>query len=262
MQNMPRQNSQVQTQGRFWDTASKNASPDQAEVARLITALLSPADVAGRSVLDAGCGNGDYAAWFAEAGAAQALAFDVSPRSLITARGKAPVGTRFDVAQASLCDLPLDSESVDTLWSWGVLHYVPDPQAALHEIGRVLKPEGIAILHTLGANFWAGMELTLQRVISHSPRPIQALIVEAGTTAIPLATRLRTGKSPEAHTSKPIRQKLQERFCVPGQQTTFTLSGIRHGLGDGFSVVQAHPPVADLFNRDMSLTVIIRKHRS
>ncbi len=246
----------VQTQSRFWDSASRDASPAETEVQHLISALLKPDDWVNRVVLDAGCGNGDYSASFVKGGARRVVGMDVSAGSLHTARAKVPVAPLY---QASLSELPFPTGSFDVIWSWGVLHYVPDSQAALREIGRVLTPGGVAVIHTLGANVWSGVELSLQRVFSRSPRPVQSLVLEIGSAAIPLVTRLRTGKHPQAHTSKSVRQKLQERLLVPGHQQTFSLSDLQKGFGTGFSVTQAHPPVADLLGRDMSLTVLVRK---
>ncbi len=246
----------VQTQSQFWDTASANASPAESEVQRLIVALLKPDEYIGRAVLDAGCGNGDYSAAFVKAQARRVTGIDVSARSLTTAQSKAPTAALY---QASLSELPFPDSAFDAIWSWGVLHYVPDPSAALHEIGRVLAPGGVAVIHTLGANFWSSMELSLQRVFSRSPRRVQSLVLEVGSLAIPVVTRARTGKQPTAHTTKSVRQKLQERLFVPGHQQTFSLLDLQAGFGTSFSVTQAYPPVADLLSRDMSLTVIVRK---
>jgi SAM-dependent methyltransferase len=49
---------------------------------------------------------------------------------------------------ASALDLPLDSESFDTVVSTEVLEHVPDPLRALREMHRVLKPSGYLILST------------------------------------------------------------------------------------------------------------------
>ncbi len=247
---------QKQLQSHFWDVASANASPAEAEVRALIDSLLSQPEWQGKTVLDGGCGNGDYSAAFLAGGAARVHGIDVSAGSLRTAREKAPGGIFF---QASLSELPLPSDTVDILWSWGVLHYVPDPQAALQEIGRVLKPGGAAVIHTLGANVWSTVELSLAHVFSRSPRPVRSFVLDGGSRLIPLLTRARTGKDPSAQTAKSVRQKLQERLLVPGHQHTFTLEALQAGLGPLFTVTRAHPPVPDLLKRDMSLTILARK---
>lgn len=251
--------SDVRTQSQFWDTASADASPADAEVRALIASLLSPDDWQDKVILDGGCGNGDYSAAFVAMGARRVTGIDVSAGSLITARVKAE---RALFGQASLSELPFPTASIDVLWSWGVLHYVPLPFKALVEIHRVLKPGGVVVIHTLGANLWSTVELSLQQVFSRSPRPVKSLLLESGSRLIPLVTRVRTGKTPTAHTSKSVRQKLQERLLVPGRQHTFSFEELEAGFGGAFKVERARPPVADLLKRDMSLTVIARKRSS
>lgn len=252
----PRAAHEVRAQSAFWDAASADASPAEAEVRGLITSLLRPADWQGRAVLDGGCGNGDYSTAFGALGAGRVYGLDVSAGSLLTARRKAP-GAAF--AQASLSALPFATESLDVLWSWGVLHYVPDPFVAIAEVARVLRPGGVAVIHTLGANRWSALELSLQQVFSRSPKLVQGLVLASGARLIPFATRLRTGQRPEAHTSKSVRQKLQERLLVPGKQHTFSFDELEAAFGPAFTVERARPPVADLLNRDMSLTIVARK---
>jgi ubiquinone/menaquinone biosynthesis C-methylase UbiE len=248
--------SQVRDQSQFWDVASADASPAETEVQTLIRSLLHQEDWASRTVLDGGCGNGDYSAAFIALGAGRVTGIDVSAGSLITAGSKARGAT---FAQASLSELPFPTATIDVLWSWGVLHYVPNPVKAILEIGRVIKPGGVAVIHTLGANFWSALELSLQQVFSRAPRPVKSAVLAGGATLIPLITRVRTGKAPEAHTSKSVRQKLQERLLVPGKQNTFSFEELEAAFGPKFTVERARPPVADLLNRDMSLTIIVRK---
>jgi ubiquinone/menaquinone biosynthesis C-methylase UbiE len=246
---------EVREQSQFWDVASADASPAEIEVQTLIRALLQPEDWTGKTVLDGGCGNGDYSAAFVALGAGSVTGIDVSAGSLFKATHK----TSAHFAQASLSELPFPAASLDVLWSWGVLHYVPNPVKAVVEISRVLKPGGVVVIHTLGANFWSALELSLQQIFSHAPRPVQGLVLSSGSTLIPLITRLRTGKAPTAHTSKSVRQKLQERLLVPGKQHTFSFEELEAAFGPRFTVTRARPPVADLLKRDMSLTIVARK---
>jgi malonyl-CoA O-methyltransferase len=46
--------------------------------------------------------------------------------------------------------LPLQSGSIDLVWSNMALHWSADPAAALREFGRVLAPGGLAMFSTLG----------------------------------------------------------------------------------------------------------------
>ncbi len=45
--------------------------------------------------------------------------------------------------------LPVKTASVDVVFGFGVLHHIPDWRAALQEIARTLKPEGVYFLEEL-----------------------------------------------------------------------------------------------------------------
>ncbi len=87
------------------------------------------------SLLDVGCGMRPYEKTFF-AGATSYLGTDyLSDRS------------RPDVVCSAL-DLPFPDSSFDTVVSTEVLEHVPEPQRALNEMRRVLKPGGHLILST------------------------------------------------------------------------------------------------------------------
>lgn len=108
-------------------------------------ALLGP--VAGRDVLDAGCGSGPLAAQLV-AGGARVTGFDVSPRMVELARARALPGASFAVADLGA---PLDSladDSFDLIAASLVLHYLEDWVAPLRELRRVLRPGGALVCST------------------------------------------------------------------------------------------------------------------
>jgi ubiquinone/menaquinone biosynthesis C-methylase UbiE len=245
----------VKGQGQFWDRVTEHAQPI-AEARQLIESLIPADAIRDRDVLDAGCGTGDYSAAFLQAGARRVTGFDVSTRSLQTAAQQSPTG---NFAQASLSELPYLSATFDVIWSWGVLHYVPQAQLALREIVRVLRPGGLAVIHTLRAGFWSSLELTTARMFSSAPRWVEPVVLSTGERVVPLVARLITGRRPEEQTSKTVRQKLHERLFVPGNLKTYTFEQLVRGLGPTIELTEVHPPVADLLKRDMSITVLARK---
>ena len=97
----------------------------------------------GSTVLDAGCGTGAHTARFAERGFS-CTGVDISDHAICMASAKVP-DAKF--LSAPLEALPFSSESFDCVHSRGVLMHIPDWQAAVAELCRVLKKNGkIAIL--------------------------------------------------------------------------------------------------------------------
>ena len=94
----------------------------------------------GKRVLDAGCGNGRFAYYAAKYGA-EVWAVDLGP-AIETARANTKETGRVQVIQADLHDLPFAYESFDFIYSIGVLHHLPDPEAAFQNLLRYLKPDG------------------------------------------------------------------------------------------------------------------------
>lgn len=112
----------------FYDE-SRTASPS------LIHAMLDALGPAnGRSLVEVGCGTGNYTAAFAEAGF-RVVGFDLSSGMLRRAAGKLP--GRFAAARAQ--NLPLADRTVDVVVTVNVFHHLPDPLAAFREFRRVAR---------------------------------------------------------------------------------------------------------------------------
>lgn len=105
-------------------------------------AALSP--VAGKSLLDAGCGSGLFLALAQQAGA-RATGLDAAEGLAEIARGRAPGA---DVRVGDLEQLPFDGRSFDLVTAFNSLQYAADPRAALRELGRVCKADGRILVGT------------------------------------------------------------------------------------------------------------------
>ncbi len=103
-------------------------------------------------VLEIGCGRGAGAKLIIDEFQPAVLhASDFDIEMVRKARKHLPAGTgeRISLTVADTFNLPFRIEAVDAIFGFGVLHHVPDWRAAVAEIARVLKPEGIYFLEEL-----------------------------------------------------------------------------------------------------------------
>lgn len=108
-------------------------------------------DLSGKNVLDAGCGEGTNTRIFARSGA-RMIGVDLSEKMIALAvadETREPLGIRYE--RASYTDLTtFKSETFDAAISTMALMDGPDFPAAMREIARVLRPEGMlafSIIH-------------------------------------------------------------------------------------------------------------------
>lgn len=103
-------------------------------------------DISGLEVLDAGCGEGFLCRLLAERGA-RVTGVDYSGKLLEIARERTPQDLNIAYRHLNLETLdPIPEASFDLIVSLLTLQDVPDYQAALREIERVLKPAGRCFL--------------------------------------------------------------------------------------------------------------------
>lgn len=100
-------------------------------------------DVAGRDVLEIGCGAAQCARWLVSRGA-RAVGLDVSHRQLQHSRRiDADSGIAVPTVCASATSLPFADGSFDVAFSaFGALQFVSDAGLAVAEAARVLRPGG------------------------------------------------------------------------------------------------------------------------
>ncbi len=108
------------------------------------------APLQGASVLDVACGTGDLTMAFVRGGAAHVIGLDFTPAMLDHARVKAARagGKAADVQyiQGDAQQLPYAEESFDVVSIAFGIRNVADPQKAMREFRRVLRPGGRVVI--------------------------------------------------------------------------------------------------------------------
>ena len=125
--------------GRQWNRYDVARSDEDEATFRVKTGV-SPGDLAGQYVLDAGCGGGRYAQLAGRHGA-RVIGVDLSAA---VEKAAALCAEILDVLilRADLLDLPLAEDAFDLVYSIGVLHHTPNPRRAFAQIARRVKPGG------------------------------------------------------------------------------------------------------------------------
>jgi len=99
------------------------------------------ADLAGKLVLDGGCGMGRYLRIAAGRGAAMVIGVDLS-LAVDAARELTAGLPDVAIARGDLLRPPFTAGSFDLIYSIGVIDHTPAPRAAFLELARLLRPGG------------------------------------------------------------------------------------------------------------------------
>ncbi|MGW0843146.1 class I SAM-dependent methyltransferase [Streptomyces sp. NPDC002787] len=139
-----------------------SGTPRSLAQARMLAAALGPATRGTRTILDIGCGDGTAAATAAPLlPGHRIIGVDWSQDALRRARTRVPYAIRGELADGGL---PFRSESADAVLFSEVIEHLVDPDSALDEIHRVLRPGGHLMLSTPNLAAWYNRALLLAGV--------------------------------------------------------------------------------------------------
>jgi ubiquinone/menaquinone biosynthesis C-methylase UbiE len=96
------------------------------------------------NIMDAGCGPGNHSIRIAKTGN-KVYAIDISDSMLHHARQrveKACVLDSVEFNKQDLTQLDCQDASFNYVFSWGVIIHIPEPENALNELARIIKPGG------------------------------------------------------------------------------------------------------------------------
>ncbi|MEU6380345.1 class I SAM-dependent methyltransferase [Streptomyces sp. NPDC046909] len=137
-----------------------SGAPRSLRQARMLAAALGAAP--GQTVLDIGCGDGTAAAVAAPLLPGHRLVgVDWSQDALRRARTRLPYAVRGELTGGGL---PFGAESVDAVLFSEVIEHLVDPDSAMDEIRRVLRPGGHLMLSTPNLAAWYNRVLLLAGV--------------------------------------------------------------------------------------------------
>ena len=130
-----------------WDEIRSGYFTEAMRDAAIALAALSPEMV----VADVGTGTGFVIQGLAGK-VAQVYGFDESPEMLAVAKRNLAAYDNIEFREAAGKALPLPDGSVDAVFGNMYLHHDPEPEKAIRELVRILKPNGRLILTDLDAH--------------------------------------------------------------------------------------------------------------
>ncbi len=122
-----------------WDEMRKNFYADSVREKAFTLAALQPDSL----VADIGAGSGFITEGLVKRGV-KVIAVDQSPAMLQRMREKFAQGIDYRLGEAE--NLPIESESVDYVFANMYLHHVEQPDKAIIEMARILKPNGKLVI--------------------------------------------------------------------------------------------------------------------
>lgn len=132
----------------------------------------------GKVLLDVGCGKGRHI-FFAAQQAHKVIGIDLSP-AVDAAFDNVGHLENVHIAQADLFQLPLRPQNFDMVYSLGVLHHLPNPEAGFREILRYGKPGADVLVYLYWSlndeSYWKRLLLKavkmVRRVSTRVPFPL------------------------------------------------------------------------------------------
>jgi ubiquinone/menaquinone biosynthesis C-methylase UbiE len=163
----------------FPSVAPRNWLQESIELPALLTALAVPT---GGRLLEVGCGRGVALPIFnRRLYPASITGIDVDQSALADARARAhATGTRVDLRHADVRQLPFPAGAFDIVFDFGTCFHIADPDRALREIARVLRPGGRFVTETVFSQLLAHPLRTKGKPLPWRTVPSLQLVRHAG----------------------------------------------------------------------------------
>jgi 2-polyprenyl-3-methyl-5-hydroxy-6-metoxy-1,4-benzoquinol methylase len=177
---------------------------DETRIVEAVKGLqkLFPEGIAGKRILDIGCGAGLHALAALKIHAREVIAFDIDENSVATTRSLLTFhmpkeNWRADVA--SVFDLTPDKiGTFDIVYSWGVLHHTGDMWRAIETASRLVAPGGQFAIAIYAKTELAALWRIEKQIYSMAPRFVQTVMRFLYVMAF-LSAKAATGVDPIAY---------------------------------------------------------------
>ena len=143
----------------------------------------------GLNILSAGCGTTQAASIALHNPTARVLGIDVTNASL---RHESALKEKFGLSNLELRQLPIEEaatlgQTFDLIVCTGVLHHLVDPQAGMNTLGKLLRPEGVAVIMLYAKYGRFGVEtlMSMFEIMGVKPGPTGFDIVRDTVARIP-----------------------------------------------------------------------------
>jgi SAM-dependent methyltransferase len=233
---------------------------------RAVEQVIAPLQVS--SVLDVGCGTGDYAQLFDPA-RVRYLGVDISEKMVEECRRLFP-SHRFAVADGDSIDAPDDS--FDLVLSIGVLEYLPDPVSHLRELARVTRRGGSIVAAVQnGSNRSRRLDRPIRALLDSAPgkalrralgRPVDARRVSRdGSVKDSRIVHLKTTAGDMRAMASQAGVRLAEAMHVSLYMLPELIPGMAP-VNDALSRALSCRPGWEWFRRPTGLVLIVRFEKS
>ena len=207
-------------------------------------------------VLDAGAGEGIDLASVGLTPGCRAVGVELSSGGIRATAARIVTVPRARLIQGNLLALPLRSNAVDHAYSYGVVHHTIDPEGAMREIVRTVKPGGSVLIYVYEdfsqRGWWwraaLGLVNAIRRPISRlSPARIRWVCAMLSplvfvTCTLPSRHFSWAARFPYPATQNPTRHSLipdlYDRFAAPIEER-YSESGARALVEQAGCVVKA-----------------------
>jgi ubiquinone/menaquinone biosynthesis C-methylase UbiE len=246
--------------GKFYDVVWTEYLPEYEESENHWKLFYSSEEVAGKSVLDAGCGTGIFSIIFARNEAGKVTGIDISEGSLETALR---LKDKFSLDNAhfqkeDMLNLPFADESFDIVWAWGTVHHTTDPFSAIKELIRVLKKDGSILLAVYTKTKITFIHEIIRKTLIRTPRKSwKALCKVLAVLLAPVVFLFK--KREKSRKGEKLEELIMDWYFVPIRHYYYPKEIAKFLEEEGFTI-NKFLPASGRFNSTSNFIYKARKH--